>query len=131
MTTGWNFSTCTCSTMQINDSSSHAAPASQHPYKIKNYCSPVESAAASAASLRTAKQLPALQLQDWTRKHGSEGAAAMQHMQTLKPLKPHKMLKVTCRLHRPDSDVVHLVPYAVYHIPCVMFAQCACMAVQV
>lgn len=99
VTTGWNFSTTPgCSTLQNHTEISHITSTDQHKYKIKDYCSPVESAATNAATRRAAKQLPALQIQMWQHKYGKEGAAAMQQMQSQKPADPRKTFKVICTL---------------------------------
>ena len=47
-----------------------------------------------ADSSMASKQHAAMQISDWTHKYGKGGAAAMQQMQNLMPLKPSRPRKV-------------------------------------
>ncbi|KAL0027849.1 hypothetical protein WJX77_010453 [Trebouxia sp. C0004] len=86
-TTGWNFSTCTDSFFQPASNNIPADTPGLRAYKLQEYCTPVERVAAITDKHRTAKQLPALQLQKWTEAFGKEGAA-MQKISQMQPKKP-------------------------------------------
>ena len=90
-TIGWDFSTTRgCTKLQL--------PTIPGPskYKVKHYVSPMQHATAVANMTRTAKQQTALQMREWTQKYGKEGAAAMQQMQKLTPVKPSTGHQVFC-----------------------------------
>lgn len=94
VTVGWN-----CST---TPSSSDVQPANKlepSQYTLVKYVSPMQHAAAVSDTIRAAKQQTALQMREWTCKYGKEGAAGMQQMQKLLPVKPTTRYKVCCHFH--------------------------------
>lgn len=90
-TLGWNGST-TPSFPNIQP----AKQAGPCHHKHVKYVSPLQHATAVTDTIRAAKYAPALQMHEWTRKYGKEGAAAMQQ---LMPVQHSNKYKVRCCHH--------------------------------
>lgn len=91
-TLGWN-----CSTTPSFSGIQSAKKARPCHNRLVKYVSPMQHAIAVTDRIRAAKYAPALQMPEWTHQYGKEGAAAMQQMQQLLPVKHSNKYKVWLR----------------------------------
>lgn len=110
-TTGWNFATVTDQRLAKLKLASQTKKAMSHSHsqaaKLKAYQTPMENSAAVARQVKAAKEASAMQLEQLQRKYGKDGAAAMQQIMLMTPLK-YKWVHKVALLHHSKYKLLQV-----------------------